>query len=132
MSAEKVVYSLLSSASAITALVGTRIYPRPLPQNVQLPALGYQHLNTVPIPTLDAAAAYGLVQSRVQVDVYAKDYAMQKTLVDEVRKACDYKRGTIAGVNVVTVLRAAVGPDSRNDDMQVFNQSVDLLITYRE
>ena len=132
MRAEKVIRTLLMNASGVTALVSTRCYPPPLPQGVAFPALAVEHISTTPLPTLDASAPYGLVQSRIEVTVLAKDYVTQKSVLEEVRKACDYQRGTIAGVNVASVLRDSVGPDIRDDDMQIFRQSIDFLVTLRE
>ena len=132
MRAEKVIRSLLMAASGVTALVSDRAYPHIIPQGATLPALAVEHISTVDLFTLDASAAYGLTQSRIQVTAIAKDYVTQKALLEEVRKACTYQRGTIAGVGVVSVLRDGVGPDIRDDDVGIFTQSVDFLVTYRE
>lgn len=132
MDAEKVVMALLNAASGVTALVGTRIYPPPLPQGVTLPALAVDHVSTVDQPMLDASAGYNLVQSRIEVTALAKDYATQKSLIRAVRNAVRYQRGTIAGVQVVSILRGSVGPDVRDDDMQIYSQSTDFILTLRE
>lgn len=133
MRAEKVIRALLAQAAGVSAVVGDRIHPVPLPQGVTLPALGYTHVSTRE-HTGDgsASAAYVLCTSRIQVDVLAKDYPTQKSLLDEVRKACNYQRGIIAGVTVVSVLRAGVAHDERDDDMRVYRQSIDFLVTYQE
>ena len=39
MRAEKVVYTLLSSTAAVTALIDTKIYPGRIPQNTVMPAV---------------------------------------------------------------------------------------------
>lgn len=132
MDAEKVVTALLNAAPGVTALVGVRIYPPPLPQAVALPAIAVKHISTVDQPTLDASAGYNLTQSRIEVEVIAKDYATQKTLTRQVRDAIRYQRGTIAGINVVSILRGGVGPDVRDDDMQIYSQSTDFILTLRE
>jgi Flp pilus assembly protein CpaB len=132
MRAEKAIHSLLTAASGVTALVGTRIYPPPLPQNVALPAIAVEHISTVDVATIDANAGYNLVRSRIEVTVLAKDYATQKALIEAVRLALTYQRGTFAGVNVASILRDSVGPDLRDDDMQVFSQSIDFIVTLSE
>ena len=58
--------------------------------------------------------------------------AEQKALVEAVRLALTYQRGTFAGVYVGSILRAGIGPDMRDDDMQVFSQSLDFLVTHHE
>jgi hypothetical protein len=132
MRAEKVVKTLLSGATAVTALVGTRIYPGPIPQGTTLPAISYEHISTVALRTLDAAAGYNLVQSRIEVSAVAKTYSDQKSLVEEIRKALDYQRGTIAGIAVTSIIRGSAGPDLRDDDVQLYTQAVDFLVTLRE
>lgn len=132
MRAEKVITALLNAASGVTALVSDRIYPPPLPQGVALPAVSVEHISTVDLPTIDANAGYNLVQTRIEVTAIAKDYPTQKALLEQVRTAITFQRGTIAGVQVVSILRGSVGPDIRDDDMQLFTQSIDFLVTLRE
>lgn len=132
MRGEKVITALLNAASGVTALVGTRIYPPPLPQGVALPALAVEHISTVDLPTIDANAGYNLVQTRIEVTALAKDYPTQKLLIEQVRQAITFQRGTVAGVQVISILRGLVGPDLRDDDMQLFTQSIDFLVTLRE
>jgi len=132
MRAEKVIYSLLSSTAAITNIVNTRIYPAPAPQSATLPCIAYSHVSTVALQTRDAAAGYNLVQTRIDVTPIAKTYAEQKTLVEEVRKALDFQRGTVAGIEVTSILRGSVGPDTREDDLQLYSQSVEFVVTLRE
>lgn len=132
MRAEKAIRALLMQASAVTTLVSDRCYPGQLPQGCALPALVVEHISTVDKPTLDAASAFGLVQSRIQVTALASSYPQQKSLADAVITACRYQRGVIAGVRVISVVRELVGPDLRDDDRSVFYQSVDFLVTFQE
>lgn len=134
MRAEKVIRSLLVNASGVNAVVSDRVYPAPIPQATALPAIVVEHVDTIELTTVDASSAYGLVRSRIQVTVLTKDYPTQKTLLDEVRKACNYQRGVIAGVRVQQILRDTVGPDgySRDDDSTVYSQSIDFQVTHQE
>ncbi len=132
MHAEQVIRALLLQAGAVTALVSDRCYPGQLPQGCPLPALVIEHISTVDLPTLDAAAAYGLTRSRIQVTVLASTYPAQKALAAAAVAACKYQRGLIAGIRVITVTRELLGPDQRDDDRSVFHQSIDFLITFQE
>ena len=136
MRAEKVINNLLNAAAGITALVGSgsaaRIYPGIVPQDSALPALVVEHISGNELTTLDANAAFGLVQSRIQVTALAKTYPEVKALIEQVRIACNYQRGVIATVRVVSVLRDTVGPDLRDDDMQIYSQSIDFQVTFQE
>lgn len=131
MRAEKVIRSLLMASSGVTALVEDRCRPPPLPQNTELPALTVEHISTVELPTISAGGT-ALVQSRIEINALANDYATVKALIEVVRQACLYQRGTIAGIEVASVLRGSAGPDLRDDDVGLYRQSIDFLVVYRE
>lgn len=136
MRPEKVITALLNGAVGVTALVGSgaaaRIYPGIAPQGVGLPLLSVEHVSGGELPTLDAAANYGLAQARVQVTAVAGTYPEVKALLEQVRLACRYQRGAIAGVSVVSVLPDVVGPDQRDDALGLLTQSRDFLVTFKE
>lgn len=131
MRAEAVVKALLSAYPGVTALVSSRIQPAPLPETLALPALAMRHISTTDLPTIDALS-YGLTRSRIEVTAVAKTYPVQKQLLEQVRLALQYQRGTVAGYEVVTIVRDNVGPDLRDDDKQIFSQSVDFILTLKE
>jgi len=132
MRAEKAIRTQLLAASAVTAVVADRIWPAQLPQGTAYPAIVITHISTVPLPTLDAFSAFGLMRSRVQVTVLANDYATQKALLDAVQQACNFQRGTFNGVKVNSTTRDLIGPDLRDDDRSVYLQSVDFLVVFVE
>ncbi|MBB6144719.1 oligoribonuclease NrnB/cAMP/cGMP phosphodiesterase (DHH superfamily) [Silvibacterium bohemicum] len=70
-------YSVLSSATQITTITGTNIYPVVLPINTTATALTYRIVGTITDPTLDTS---GLVKARVQIDCWAADYNDAVTL----------------------------------------------------
>ena len=133
MSAEKVIHTLLLASAPVAAVVGTNIYPGEMPQNTVPPALGISHLATPPeLATMDAASATRLVQSRIEVTVLCKDYVTQKSLLDLVRKACNYAHGSIGGISVGSVLVDTIGPDLRDSDLGVLSQTIDFLVTWQQ
>ena len=75
----------LEAAAPVTALVGTRIFPVILPQNTTLPAITYQVVTTVLMPTLDGES--GLENALFQIDCWAAGYAAAKDLAATVRTA---------------------------------------------
>jgi hypothetical protein len=133
--AETVIYTLLAGNAPLLALLGTSsaasVYPGVVSQTAVLPALAVEHIVTVDLGTIDAAH-YALVQARIEVTVLAPSYESQKAVLEAVRVACQYQRGTIAGVPVNSVVRASVGPDLRSDDMKVYRQSIDFYVTHHE
>ena len=68
----------------------------------------------------------------MQVTAFAKTYAELKALLEQVRIACNYQSGTIAGVRVISVLRDSVSPDSRDDQLGLDMQSIDFMVTHYE
>lgn len=135
MRAEKVIHALLVGNAPLLALLAAgsanSIYPGVVPQDAALPALVVEHIDSVDVPTIDAAH-YALVQARIEVTVLAADYVTQKTVLEAVRVACQYQRGIVVGVPVNSVVRASVGPDLRDDDIGVYRQSMDFYVTYHE
>jgi hypothetical protein len=135
MRAEKVIYALLVADAGVTGLAGTapvRVYPSHLPQNTVMPAITVQVVSGMESPVIDAQAGQSLVMSRIQVTVMGKDYKQLKDLVEAVRLACLYKSGLIAGVRVLAILRDGVGPDLRDDDLDLYLQSIDFMVRHYE
>jgi hypothetical protein len=63
-SAETTLYSILSTAPGVTALVGPRIYPDLVPQGIATPYIGYERVSTAPVATIHGsilASNVGLV-----------------------------------------------------------------------
>lgn len=132
MRAEKVTYTLLSNDSGVAALIAGRIYPGRLPQNTAMPALSYELVSGVDVSPINAQAGGVLLRSRVQVTGFAKNYSELKALLEAVRKALLFQSGLIAGVRVIGITRELIGPDLREDDLGLYLQSVDYLITHDE
>lgn len=55
MSAETLLYSTLSAAAPVTAIVGTRIYPDVVPQDAALPCVAFYRIDTVYHNTIHSA-----------------------------------------------------------------------------
>lgn len=129
----KVIRALLLANAPVLALVpAVRIMAGTVPEGTVLPAIGITEVSGVPVSAIDAQAEFALVASRVQVTLMTKDYPSIKPLMDAVRKACNFARGTIAGVDVASVVRDTVGPDLSDDVAKIYFQSVDFKVTYHE
>lgn len=132
MRAEKVIFTLLSADSGVTAQVAARIYPSRLPQNTVMPAIAYEVVDAQELTPIDAQAGYQVVRTRMQVTCMGKNYADVKNTVEAVRLACLYKSGVIAGVRVLSITRDSVGADLRDDDLALYLQSIDFMVTHYE
>jgi hypothetical protein len=89
MAAEAIAQALgiLSAASPVVALVGTRISPLIRTQELILPAITLQRITLTPSNTF--AGNGGLDDARVQVDSWATTYAGARALAIAVRAAFD-------------------------------------------
>lgn len=137
MRAEKAIAYLLGNAAALTSLLANgaaSIYPGQAPQGAALPLVVYEFVSGQQLTTIDANAPFGLMQARIQVTVLAAhgDYVTLKSALEQVRIACNYQRGVFNGVRIVSIIRDSVGPDLRDDDLQVYTQSIDFQVTYQE
>lgn len=131
MSAEKIIFALLSAHTALTNVVPVaRIGPGPLPQGIALPAVATNLVSNVPRHTVSTAEAKRMHRSRVQCTALAGTYASQKALIRLIDDACRYRRGTVAGFTAVSVLPDIEGPDFRDDDAKVYMQTIDFLVAY--
>lgn len=105
MSAEKAVYAILTTASAVEDLVGEgtspetyRIYPIVAPQGTANPYVTYQRISSTREAHL--RGALGECTARIQIDCYADDLGEAANLAEQVRISLDAFKGTAGGVIV--------------------------------
>lgn len=82
MSAETTLYSTLSAAAPVTAIVGTNIYPDQAPQELDPPFIVYERAGTDPTMTIHGT----IVATKVTVDLHclADTRAIAEDLADKV------------------------------------------------
>lgn len=102
MRIEQGLFAYLSTATAITSLVSTRIYPLVVPQDTSLPAITYQQTanNTDHHSLTGTLRSDGCPRASIQLDVYATTYAACKEIADAVRTTLDGFRGMMGTVAV--------------------------------
>jgi len=85
MSAETTLYATLSAASAVTALVSTRIYPDVVPQEAAVPCIAFARIATEYVATIHGA----VVAQRVTLDIscMASTRASAETIANAVTNA---------------------------------------------
>jgi hypothetical protein len=130
MSADAAVYALLAGAGAVTAMVGTRIYPAVLPEKQPTPAIVFEQISSVRAPAIDAWDGSHLMRTRVQVNCLSADYAVAASLRAAVVAAMEFKRGAIGALTVYSVLHAGEGPVSYDQPLGLFQLPVDFLVTH--
>lgn len=127
MSAEKVIYNLLSNDSPLDSAV-YGIFAGIIPIDNTLPAIAYNHVSSDEI-TAVAMSEIKMI-SRIQITVAAKTYPEVKSVLDLVDKACNHKQGTFNGIATDSVIKMLVGPDFRDDEAGIFYQTIDFQLIY--
>lgn len=94
--------AFLGNASAISALVGLRIYPQELPQKPTLPALTYNQISAVRVRELAGPA--GKARRRIQIDCWASTYKGAHALADAVRQTLEPFYGSMANTEVGSIM----------------------------
>jgi hypothetical protein len=97
----KAIYHLLTNATAITDIVGTRIYPEVAQQDGDLPYIVYNITNNEPSDTKPEPSK--LDTAGVEVNCYATSYSQAIDIAVAVRGALDRVKGTYNGVNVQSI-----------------------------
>ena len=129
MSAEKVIYDLLSKNTALLVVVPkTRMYSGVIPIDAAYPALCYNLVssgdtNAIGLTTMKSS-------SRIQVTAVARSYPAVKALADKIRVACNLKRGTFNGIVTDSVIMDNIGADYRDDETGVFYSTVDFNVVH--
>ena len=117
------IYAKLSATTAVTDLVGTRIYPVFLPQNAEYPAIVFladnvPHTNTKDTPAdLDrATVTFHYWASAAQGE---NGYAALDNIDEAVRDALDFVEATAGSVTVESCHYDGSN-DGRNEEMTLF------------
>ena len=85
MSAEATVFTVLSAAAGVTALVSARIYPDELPQDYVMPAIVFGRVATEIVATIHGTVAAR--RARMQINCWATERLDAETLADAVLSA---------------------------------------------
>ena len=136
--AEQALFTLLTTGSPnpVAAIVGTRVYPRVLPQGVQYPAIRYARISSARSEwrTLDGKAEYA--QPRFQIDAYALTDAQALDLGQAVYHWLEGYRGTVAGVRIDAISTddesSELEPGAGPGGVDLYRQRVDVFVSHPE
>lgn len=135
MSMESQLTTRLAGFTALTDLVGARIYQDEAPQNTAAPYLVWSRIDDGRPPSM--GPTYGLTQARVQSDAWAESTAAKsgplarREVLDQVKAALD-GWSTSSGTIVQGTLYLGAGPNFRDEESGLFKGSVDYEINYEE
>ena len=125
MTAEQALFELLTHDAGVSAIVGDRVYPVRLPDEVVLPAMVYAKVSCIRYASHGGPSK--LASSRFQLDCYSADYLEAKRLALAAVVALHGKKGGD--------IQAAFNDnetDGFSADDGVFRVTADILIWHRE
>jgi len=121
---EAFLYARLTSRTAVSSLIITRVYPLIAPQGAPLPLVVYQRTAVERPQSL--AGNVGNPVVTLQLTTYGTSYTSVKSIARAVRLAVDGWTGTTAGVTIqrTTLQSEADGVDLPADDQMLPYYSV--------
>jgi NAD-dependent SIR2 family protein deacetylase len=122
----KLIYARLSTASNITAIISTNIYPDITPQNVDYPFIVYSIIDSSPVDFKDGQS--NLEEIDLQIDVYTQNYDTTQNLANLIRNRLDRFVGTLEGVEVQTIKYVRQSSQVFNAELSVYWVSIDFMI----
>ena len=134
MGIEAGIYSRLSGSTAITALIGTRIYPQIVPQGASYPNARFTIITDEVINSSTGHTT--LRQASLQVDCYsANSYSGAINIADAITSQLNTNSTTFGSINVENSHVTSAGdepaflPTDGSDDY-IFGRSLDIDLFY--
>lgn len=124
------IYSKLSQDSNITAIVGQRIYPVKLPQEVTIPAIRFSRVSTTGRIITHSGSA-DVAKSRYQFSCYAEDILTAKNISEKIRQLFHGQTFEENGEEVFNAT-AVNEVDLYDDDLDEFNVVLDIIFFHKE
>lgn len=101
MNEGKAIYSILTTDSAVSAIVSTRVYPQIAAQGAAFPFVVYVINDITPSDTKSGVST--LDEVRYEILAVAETYAESADLNEKIRTALDRYTGTVAGVVIDSI-----------------------------
>lgn len=115
MSVESRVYSVLSTSTALTTLVGSRIYPEHRQQADALPAVVFNRAGGLRVNSL---AGYSKLENvNLEVTVYAAS-------IDTRREVADVVTSALTAATVFQCLQTDSPSDFYDDEVQTYERAI--------
>jgi hypothetical protein len=133
MSIERALYARLTGAAAVSAIIGTRLFPNFAPLGTAAPFAIYNRVSANRIRSLTQRS--GLAMVRMQVDCMAETYAGARALADVVRQALDGFRGEAGSPPVMIESCSLQSDQDLYEDAAeppLHRVSMDFMLTHRE
>jgi len=97
----KAIYNILTNVTAVTDIVGTKIYPEIAPQNESQPYIVYSVVSNSPTDTKEENG--NVDEASIEVYCFNTKYSTAIDLGVAVRAALERKNGTFGGVKIQSI-----------------------------
>lgn len=114
------VYSTLSGATDLHALVGDRIFPVVAPEAAALPYVTFLRVSSVPSETHDGGSTNRLDETQFQFTIVAQDYTAMEDIRNALRATLEDTAAPQNGSTSIDNIR-----ESYEDDTEVFVTQID-------
>lgn len=127
---EEALYSLVTTDTAVAALISTRFTPIEVPQKSSLPAASYQVITTPREYDQDGPA--GFASPRIQITITGQTYAEAKSVGNAIRSAINGYRGTVLSVVIFGIFLENEYDGSSNLETGFSTLRQDYRVNWRE
>lgn len=93
MTVQQALYTTLTSATGLTALVSTRIYATNRPEQSTYPAIEYSVIDETHEECLDGIA--GWCDYSIQIDIYSRTYTEARNIAEQIRLVIQAEHGNL-------------------------------------
>lgn len=88
MTVDSIIFGILNGNSAVTGVVGSKIFPSQAPQTTQFPFIVFETISTMPNNTKSGPSE--MDKYRIQVTTLSTENNQANDIADKVRSALDY------------------------------------------
>jgi hypothetical protein len=88
MTVDSIIFGILNGNSAVTGVVGSKIFPSQAPQTTSFPFIVFETISTMPNNTKSGPSE--MDQYRIQVTTLSTENNQANDIADKVRSALDY------------------------------------------
>lgn len=121
--------AFLMADDTISGLVGSRVYPNKLPENVAYPAIRYEQVSGVREYHLRGPS--GRARPRISINAWATKYEDARGLADAIRRRLNGYAGTLGETEVGSIkLESEI--DFFEDEVKVHRVAQDYMISFKE
>jgi len=126
---EQVLYRQLQATPAVTALVGTRIYPNMAPQSTTSDYIIYEKVSGHPFQ--DHGSSGGLYRARISFLCHSATYSGAKAIQAALAATLDGFKGTMQGMAIGSCLQDMDADAGFDDELRMHVVVIDFTVLYQ-